>query len=86
MRCEIKAALGPKDADSTFGYNVAYNPNHHWYYYPLMQADELLLFILCDSDPDALQFTAHTSFKDPTSSSLASPRLSYEVRAICFFS
>jgi hypothetical protein len=67
------------------GFNVAYSPNHRWYYYPRMRPDELLIFKLCDSDGARPQLTAHTAFDDPSSAPDAAPRQSIEVRTICFF-
>jgi hypothetical protein len=48
----------------------------------LLRADEILVFKLCDSDPDANQFTVHTAFNDPTSAPDAAFRQSYEIRTI----
>jgi hypothetical protein len=67
------------------GYNLAYNPNHRWYYASRMQPDEAYVFRLCDSEPDAMQWAAHTSFQDPTSGPGAAPRQSIEVRTLALF-
>jgi hypothetical protein len=67
------------------GYNLSYNPDHRWYYAPRQQPDEALAFRLCDSDPDAMQWSAHTSFADPTSGPDAAPRQSIEVRTLALF-
>jgi hypothetical protein len=37
-----------------------------------------------DAKPDAVQWAAHTSFDDPTSSPDAPPRRSIEIRAFAF--
>lgn len=66
------------------GYNVFFNPRQRWYYFPRLAADEALVFRLCDSDPNAIQYTAHTAFEDPTSAPDAAFRQSYEIRTIAF--
>lgn len=67
------------------GYNIAFNPAHQWYYFSDMQPEELIVFKLCDSDTDRVQWTAHTAFDDPTSRADAPARESIEVRTIAFF-
>jgi len=67
------------------GYNVAYNANHRWYYVPGMRPAEAFVFRLCDSDTDAQQWAAHTSFIDPTSGPGAAPRQSIELRTLALF-
>ena len=49
------------------GYNLAHNPNHRWCYVPSMRPEEALVFKLCDTDEDRVQWSAHTAFDDPTS-------------------
>ena len=67
-------------------YQVAYNANHHWYYFPGMTSDEVLIFKVYDSEKDGrARFTAHTSFSDPTSPPNANPRESIEIRTLAFF-
>ncbi|MEX2615741.1 MAG: CmcJ/NvfI family oxidoreductase [Alphaproteobacteria bacterium] len=67
-------------------YHIAHNPAHKWYYFPLMKIDEALVFKVYDSDASAgVQFTAHTSFTDPTSPPDAAPRESIEMRAFAFY-
>jgi hypothetical protein len=67
------------------GYNIAYNPGHRWYYVPLQKPDEVLAFKLSDSEPDAVQYAAHTSFKDPTERPDAKRRQSIELRTLSLF-
>lgn len=67
------------------GFNIAHNPAHRWWWFPHMQPDEVLVFTLYDTDPDAPQFTAHTAFEDPTSPPDAKPRQSLEIRTIAVF-
>jgi hypothetical protein len=49
-----------------------------------MQPWEALAFKLFDSDPDAVQHTAHSAFEDPATPPDAAPRQSIEVRTIAF--
>ena len=80
---EIVGGLGGLDF-SLWGFNLAYSPDHRWYWMPHMQPWEVFAFKLFDSDPDAVQFTAHTAFEDPTASGDAAPRQSIELRTIAF--
>jgi hypothetical protein len=66
-------------------YGVTFDPAHRWYYFPLMQADEVLLLKCYDSRNDGrARFTPHTAFADPTTPAGASPRESIELRALVF--
>lgn len=67
-------------------YNVRYNPAHRWFYFPEMRRDEALVFKVYDSANDGrARFTAHTSFKDPSTPADAPPRQSIEVRTFAFY-
>lgn len=70
---------------SLWGYNLAYAPGHRWLWLPRQQPHEMLVFKLFDTDEDAVQFTAHTSFADPTAAADAAPRESIELRTIAYF-
>ena len=83
---EVRGGLGNAKRRSLWGFNLAYNPDHRWYYAPRMQPDEAYVFRLYDSDPDAVQFTGHSAFEDPTSSEGAPPRESIEIRTIAYLS
>lgn len=76
-----KSQAGPGAA----GWNLAHNPAHRWYYAPKMRPSEAFVFRLCDSEPSAPQWAAHTSFADPTSGPDAAPRQSTEVRTLALF-
>jgi hypothetical protein len=66
-------------------YQVRYNPNHRWFYFPEMRRDEALVFKVYDSEKDGrARFTAHTSFSDPSSRAGAPPRQSIEARTFAF--
>jgi len=67
-------------------YAVTYNPAQRWYYFPKMQADEIVLIRCFDSARSgAARFSAHGAFDDPGSPPDAPPRESIEVRALVFF-
>lgn len=67
-------------------YQIAWNPAHEWYYFPLMARDEALVFKVFDSATDGrARFTAHSAFVDPTSPPNAAPRESIEARTLAFF-
>lgn len=65
--------------------SLRFNPAHRWFYYPEMQADEVLLLKCYDSDRTVARFTAHSAFDDPTSPADAPARESIEVRTLAFF-
>jgi hypothetical protein len=73
------------DVPNAAGYNLAYNPDHRWYYVPDMRPDELLAFKLCDSEADRVQWAAHTAFHDPNSRPGARGRQSIELRTLALF-
>ena len=67
-------------------YNLAHNPDHQWFYFPGVDADQTILLKCFDSAEDGrARFTAHTAFEDPESAAGASPRESIELRALVFF-
>jgi hypothetical protein len=67
-------------------YRVGYNPQHRWFYFPLMRRDEALVFKVFDSATDGrARFTAHSSFEDPTTPPGAPARQSIEARTLAFF-
>ncbi len=80
---EIIGGLGGVDR-SLWGFNLAYVPEHKWYWVPHMQPNEVLAFKLFDSDDDAVQFTAHSAFDDPNTPPDAAPRQSIELRTIAY--
>ena len=70
---EVVGGLGDFNRRSLWGFNLAFNPAHRWYWVPHMCPWEALVFKLFDSDPDATQFSAHSAFEDPTTPSDAAP-------------
>jgi len=81
---EVVGGLGDFNRRSLWGFNLAYTPHHRWYWVPHMLPWEALVFKLFDSDPDAVQFTAHSAFEDPNTPPDAAPRQSVEVRTIAY--
>ena len=80
---EVRGGLGGV-ARSLWGFNLAWRPDHKWYWVPHMQPWEALAFKLFDSEPDATQYTAHSAFEDPNTPPGAAPRQSIEVRTIAY--
>jgi len=66
-------------------YQVAFNPNHRWYWFPRMTRNEALVFKVYDSDKDRARFGAHTSFGLDGVKPDVPPRQSIEIRAFAFF-
>lgn len=65
---------------------ATYNPDHRWYYFPLMADDEVLLIKTYDSAVEGDgHATIHVAFEDPTSAPDARPRESVETRTFAFF-
>lgn len=69
--------------------SLNYHPSHQWFYYPLMQSNELLFFKQFDSMDGANNFIPvfHTAFKLINKKSIATnPRKSIEFRFLATFS
>jgi hypothetical protein len=67
-------------------YYGAYNPAHRWYYFPDMEAHEVILVKCYDSATDGrTRFSLHAAFADPTIPADAPRRESIEVRTFAFF-
>ncbi len=81
---EVRGGLGDAGRRSLWGFNLAYNPDHRWYYAPRMQPDEAFVFRLFDSDADAVQWTGHSAFEDPASTPDSPARESIEIRTIAY--
>lgn len=66
-------------------YSVKFNPDHRWFYFPEMTADQALLLKCYDSATDGrARFAPHTAFVDPTTPADAPPRESIELRTLVF--
>ena len=81
---EVVGGLGDFNRRSLWGFNLAWAPGQRWYWAPHMQPWEVLAFKLFDSDPDAVQFTAHTAFHPKDTPHDAAPRQSIELRTIAY--
>jgi hypothetical protein len=81
---EVHGGLGDPNRPTLYGYAIAFNDNQRWYYVPEQRPDEVLAFRLFDSDPDAVQLTAHSAFTHPGLRPDAPPRESIELRTISF--
>ncbi len=67
-------------------YQLTFNPEHRWFYFPNMLPTEVMLIKCYDSAEDGrARFSAHSAFRDPTSPPDAAPRESIEVRTLAFF-
>ena len=67
-------------------FDVAYRPEHRWYYISGQRQDEVMLLKCYDSLRDGTaRFTAHTAFDDPTSPPGAKPRESIEIRTMVLY-
>lgn len=67
-------------------YHGLYNPDHRWYYFPDLAADEAILIKCYDSARDGrARFSLHSAFDDPTTPPEAPPRESIEIRTLAFF-
>ena len=66
-------------------YSLKFNPDHRWFYFSNMQANEAMLLKCFDSDAGGARFTAHSAFDDPTAPADAPVRESIEVRTLAFF-
>ncbi len=65
---------------------VSWNPDHRWYYFPEMTADEALLIKTFDSAGDGRATrTIHSAFDNPQAPPEAPPRESIESRLLVFF-
>ena len=81
---EVRGGLGDPNRPTLYGHAVAFNENQRWYYVPEMRPNEVLAFKLYDSDPTAVQWSAHSAFKHPDTAPDAPPRESIEIRTISF--
>ncbi|KAH7350902.1 hypothetical protein BKA65DRAFT_549889 [Rhexocercosporidium sp. MPI-PUGE-AT-0058] len=66
-------------------YVMRYSAKHKWWYFPKMEADQVILLKTYESIPNVARFVGHTAFEDPTSPSDAKIRESVEIRTIAFF-
>jgi hypothetical protein len=75
----------PGEEDMVAATIFHHNPDHLWYYFPDMVANEIVFIKFHDSDHDRAWRAPHTAFHD-TSRPDAVIRESYEYRGFAFFS
>ncbi|KAK4163004.1 hypothetical protein QBC43DRAFT_320356 [Cladorrhinum sp. PSN259] len=64
------------------GYELRHNPAHRWFYKQRMTIDDVIMFKLYDSLPEATKFCAHSAFADPSVPDDTPQRASIEIRII----
>ena len=62
-----------------------YNPDHRWWYFPLMETTEILIVKQLDSRPGRAVYCPHTSFDMPGAAPDSLPRRSFETRLLAVF-
>lgn len=82
MTVHLGEPKGPLTGNEPGGFNLAYNPNHRWHYYPDMQPDEAIVFRLLDTGDPQWHMTAHSAFIDPTADPESPKRTSFEIRTL----
>jgi len=63
-------------------YAMKFNPRHQWYFYPLMEKDECLVFTTWESREDRPRYCFHTAFQDLDEPKGVPSRRSIEVRTV----
>jgi hypothetical protein len=74
----------PGEEDMTAATIFHHSPDHRWWYFPDMTAEEVILIKFYDSDHDGAWRCPHTAFRD-TSRPDAQERRSMEFRGIAYF-
>ena len=65
---------------------MRHSPQHHWWYFPHMTPDHVVLLKTYESETDGrARFVGHCAFEDPTSPPDAPMRESIEIRTMAFF-
>jgi len=65
---------------------MRHSPQHHWWYFPRMTPDHVILLKTYDSETDGrARFVGHSAFEDPTTPANAPMRESIEIRTMAFF-
>ena len=85
---ECDAIFDPLDGSPEwrFGnYLLAHSPAHRWYYYSDLRTDEVIVFKTSESDPARAQLMPHGAFDNPLARPDVPPRVSLEMRGICYW-
>jgi hypothetical protein len=80
----IEYRLTP-DGEASLAALPVYNPSQKFYYFPMMQTDEVLIFKQQDSRDGFAKVCPHTSFVDPSADHDAPERHSIDIRMICVY-
>jgi hypothetical protein len=65
---------------------MRYSPQHHWWYFPLMTPNDVVMLKTYDSATDGrARFVGHSAFEDPNTPPNAPMRESIEIRTMAFF-
>lgn len=65
---------------------LRHSPQHHWWYFPRMTPDQVILLKTYESESDGrARFIGHSAFDDPNTPPDAPMRESIEIRTIAFF-
>ena len=81
---EVRGGLNDPERPPLYGWNLSYNPKHHWYFASEMKPEEIFAFKLYDSKEEAPQYTGHTAINLPGTDENTPPRHSMEIRTISF--
>ncbi|CZT41549.1 uncharacterized protein RSE6_01297 [Rhynchosporium secalis] len=65
-------------------YVMRYSPTHQCWYFPKMEADQVILLKTYESRSDVARFIGHTAFENPMSPPDAKIHESVEIRTIAF--
>ena len=85
---DCRAIFDPLDGSPEWGfanYLLAENPDHRWYYYSDMTAEEAIVFKTSESDPERAQLMPHGAFDNPSAGPDAPARISLEMRGTCYW-
>lgn len=66
-------------------FNLCFNPNQRWYYFPNMTADEFVLFVGYDSDRHYHLWSPHNAFDNRHTFANSNPRKSVETRFLVYY-
>ncbi len=74
----------PGEEDMVAATIFHHSPDHRWWYFPDMNADEVIFIKFHDSDHSRAWRAPHTAFRDPSRTD-AKERRSIEFRAVAYF-
>jgi hypothetical protein len=81
----ITMKLRYRDRDGEI-FVMRHTPRHHWWYFPRMTPDHVILLKTYESEADGrARFIGHSAFEDPNTPPDAPMRESIEIRTMAFF-